>query len=280
MANENLKNTNISVLMSVYKNDKAEWLKLAVESVINQTKKPEEVVLIIDGPIGEELRGAVQELQAKYAEIKTFQNEKNLGLGLTLQHGIQKCKNEIVARMDSDDYSVPTRFEIELEYMLKNNLDLVGSSVKEFMGDVNNVVATKTVPTTQEAIKKYSKTRNPFCHPSVMFKKSAVLAAGNYIDMKLCEDYYLWVRMLQNNCKVGNIAESLVYMRTSEDMYKRRGGRSYYNSQKQLLKYMKKTKYIGTFTYLKSCCARFFVQVMLPNSLRQKMYLKKLRAKA
>lgn len=267
----------ISVLMSVYKNDKPEWLELSIESIINQTLPPSEIILIVDGPVDDQLNNKIEELCNKHKIIKLFRNEQNVGLGITLNKGILECENEIVARMDSDDYSLPTRFEEQFNLMQQNNLDLVGSAVEEFIEDVQNVVSIKNVPTTQTEIVEYAKTRNPFCHPSVMFKKSKVLESGSYIDMHFCEDYYLWVRMIQKGCKVGNISKPLVKMRVSEDLYARRGGLSYYKSQKQLLKYMKKTKFISGLTYLKSKLIRFTVQVLMPNKLRQKFYNKKLR---
>lgn len=267
----------ISVLMSVYKNDRADWFELAIESIINQTLKPDEIVLFVDGPVGDDLDNKVLELSKKYEIIKLIKNEQNIGLGLTLQNGVLQCKNEIIARMDSDDYSCPTRLQEEFEHMQKNSLDMVGCCVNEFIDNTDNVVAKKIVPLTQKEIELFSKTRNPFCHPTMMFKKSKVLEAGNYQDMNLCEDYYLWVRMLQHGCKSENISKSLVYMRVSRDLYARRGGLKYYKSQKQLLKYMRKTKYISWLTYTKNKIIRFCVQVLMPNWLRKKFYNKKLR---
>lgn len=268
-----------SVLMSVYKNDKPDWVESSVESVVNQTLVPDEIVFLVDGPVGEDLNKKIDELSKKHKILKVFRNEQNIGLGLTMEKGITLCKNEIVARMDSDDIAVSTRFEEEMKFLLENNLDLVGSDVKEFIDTTSNVVSDKIVPHSEEEIAKYAKTRNPFCHPTVMLRRSKVLEAGNYKDMKLCEDYYLWVRMLQSGCKCQNINKPLVFMRVSKDLYARRGGLKYYKSQKQLLKYMRKTKFIGPLTYLKSKIVRFTVQVLMPNSLRQKMYIKLLRKK-
>lgn len=263
--------------MSVYKNDSPEWFETAVMSVINQTSKPSEIILIRDGEVPEKLNNKINELVKKFPLIKLHINKNNLGLGLTLQKGIELSSHEIIARMDSDDYSVPTRFETQLKALIDNDLDLVGSHVKEFVDDIENVQNEKKVPITQEEIKDFAKSRNPFCHPSVMFRKSKVLESGNYQDMKLCEDYYLWIRMIQKGCKVANIDDFLVYMRVSLDLYARRGGYKYYKSQKQLLKFMWKTKFINWFTYTKNTIVRFIVQVLMPNKLRQKFYEKKLR---
>lgn len=268
-----------SVLMSVYKNDKPEWVEIAVNSMLNQTVKPDEVVLIVDGEVSDDLNQTIEKLSSENSVMKIYRNEHNLGLGLTLQKGIGLCKNDLVARMDSDDYSEPNRIEIELKKMEDENLDLVGCKVKEFMDDIDNVLSIKSVPVGESQILKYAKQRNPFCHPSVLFNKNKVLEAGNYQDMKLCEDYYLWVRMLQAGCKMDNCEQSLVRMRVSKDLYARRGGRKYFKSQKQLFKYMKKTKFISGFTYFKILVTRYVVQVLMPNKLRQKFYEKQLREK-
>lgn len=269
----------ISVLMSVYKNDKPEWFRCAIDSVINQTYAPDEIVLIIDGPIGESLEEEINKVASINKLVKVYRNENNLGLGKTLNRGIMLCNNEIIARMDSDDYSVPTRFEEEIKFLNDTNSDVVGSNVTEFTGEISNVIAIKKVPSNEKEVQEYAKLRNPLCHPTVMLKKSKVLEAGNYLDMKLFEDYYLWIRMLQKGMKLNNISKSLVYMRTSEDMYARRGGYKYFKNQKKLLKYMKKTKFINLVTYLKSLFIRFIVQVLMTKNIRKKFYIKKIREK-
>lgn len=266
-----------SVLMSVYKNDKPEWFEISLNSMLNQTIKPDEVVLIVDGKVSEDLDKKIEELCSANKCIKLYRNDTNMGLGLTMQRGVELCNNELIARMDSDDYSKPNRIEIQLKEMQEKNLDLIGCQVEEFIGDVDNIVSIHNVPVGEKDILQYSKQRNPFCHPSVIFKKSKVLQSGNYLDMKLCEDYYLWIRMLQNGCVMDNCSQALLEMRVTEDLYARRGGYKYFKSQKQLFKYMKKTKFIGLFTYLKILFTRFAVQVLMPNKLRQKFYEKKLR---
>lgn len=268
---------DISVLMSVYKNDKPEWLVTSIESIMAQTLKPREILLFVDGPVPEEMDKTIDELDKKYKILKVTKNPENIGLGKTLEMGLPQCKYDIIARMDSDDYSIPTRFAEEYKMLTENSLDIVGSAVSEFIDNIDNIVAHKPVPTSQEDILRYSKTRCPFNHPTVMFKKDKVLEVGGYLDMKLCEDYYLWVRLLQGGAKAQNIDKSLVLMRVSPDLYARRGGLKYYKSQKQLLKYMRKSKYISFFTYMKSKCIRFTVQVLMPNKLRQKLYVKMLR---
>lgn len=264
----------VSVLMSVYKNDKPEWFEMAVMSMVNQTITPDEIVLIVDGPVGDELKDKIHELVQNNKMIRLIENKENKGLGLTLQQGIQECKNQIIARMDADDYALPNRLEKELKFMKENDLDMVGSSVSEFIDSTDNIVSEKKVPCNQDEILKFAKSRNPFCHMTVVYKKDKVLEAGNYQHMLYCEDYYLWVRMLQKGCKVGNLDESLVLMRTTKDMYKRRGGYKYFKNQNLLFNYMRKTKFISFFACLKNKIIRFCVQVLMPNNLRQKFYEK------
>ncbi len=266
-----------SVLMSVYKNDKPEWFETSLQSMLNQTIKPDQIVLVVDGQVPNALDEKIDQMCKDNNCIELYRNETNIGLGLTMQKGVELCKNELIARMDSDDYSKPNRIEIQLDEMKEKDLDLIGCQVEEFVDDIDNVVSIHNVPVGQKNIEKYSKQRNPFCHPSVVFKKSKVLLSGNYLDMKLCEDYYLWIRMLQHGCAMDNCSQALLEMRVTKDLYARRGGYKYFKSQKKLFKYMKKTKYIDLITYLKILLTRFAVQVLMPNKLRQKFYEKKLR---
>lgn len=269
-----------SVLMSVYYKEKPEWLDYSIDSMFNQTVKPDEFVLIEDGKLTEELEKIVLKWKKKYPKImKVVRLEKNGGLGPALQKGIIECKNEFIARMDSDDYSVPDRIEKQFNVFFSNpELELVGSNVDEFFGDIKNVSCSVILPETSDEIFKFSKKRCPFRHPSLLYKKSAVLNAGNYREFYLCEDYDLYVRMLRNNAKCYNIQEALVYMRIGEDFYKRRGGWKY---MKTILKFKNeqlKIGYFSLFDYIKSTIPHVVV-CLLPNNLRDWVYRNLLRKK-
>lgn len=263
---------NYSVLMSVYYKEKPNQLQEAIESIMNQTQKTDDFVLVCDGPLGEELNTVVDYAKKYFQEkMSVVRLEKNIGLGNALNIGLAKCKNEFVARMDSDDISIPTRCEKQLNCILKNDVDIVGSIVNEFQGDINNIISQRIVPKWNDEIIKFAKKRNPFNHPSVMYKKTSVERAGGYKDFYLLEDYYLWLRMIVKGCKGYNIQEPLLYMRVNEDFYNRRSGIKYAKSQKNLFRYMYNSKFIGWINYITEVCIRM-VAACIPNRLRRFCY--------
>lgn len=270
-----------SVLMSVYYKENPEWLKYSIDSMLNQTIKPDEFVLVEDGPLTDELDKVIDEFEKNNKDLfKIIKLSINGGLGPALERGINECKNEFIARMDSDDYSVPNRIEKQFEIFEKYpDLGLVGSNVDEFEGDITRVNCHVILPEFQDDIYKFSKKRCPFRHPTLLYKKSAVLNAGNYREFYLCEDYDLYVRMLRSGCKCYNIQEPLVFMRVGSDFYKRRGGWKYMNT---ILKFKNEQLKIGYFSlgdYLKSTIPHIIVCLM-PNKLRDYVYRNLLRKKA
>ncbi len=260
-----------SVLMSVYYKEKPEFLKQAVDSMLNQTVKPDEIVMVEDGPLTDELYSVLDEYTQGFPEIfRRVVNETNLGLGKALNRGLEECRNELVARMDTDDISVPERCEKQLAVFAENvELDLVGSNIAEFVTSPEETVSVRKVPCTHEEICQFLKKRCPFNHMSVMFKKSVVLNSGGYLDWHFNEDYYLWIRMYLDGCRFANISENLVNVRVGKEMFARRGGRAYYKSEKNLFKYMYKHKIISWWSYQKSRTVRFIVQVLMTNRMRQ-----------
>lgn len=213
-----------SVLMTVYKNDNTEYLKKAIMSMINQTIFPDEIVLVKDGPITDELQEVIDLIDDDYKGlINQVDLPKNIGLGLALNEGLKISKNELVARMDADDISLPTRCEKQIkEFKLDGNLDIIGCSVDEFIKNEENIVCTRKVPISHEEIYEFAKQRDPFNHPTVMYKKSKVLAVNGYRDFRKNQDTDLWIRMIINGCKTKNIEESLLLFRFEEETYKRR----------------------------------------------------------
>ena len=255
-----------SVLMSLYIKEKPEYLCLAVDSMRNQTVKPDEIVIVEDGPLTDALYAVLDEYGDKITRVR---NEKNLGLGLALNVGLKACRNELVARMDTDDISKPERCEAQLRYFEQHpETDIVGGDIAEFIGDEFYVVAKRVVPQRNEEIREYMKKRCALNHVSVMFKKAAVQDAGGYQDWFWNEDYYLWIRMWLNEAVFGNTGTVLVDVRTGEEMYQRRGGKKYFESEKGLQDYMLEHKMIGFGTYVMNVSKRFVVQEILPNSVR------------
>lgn len=228
--------SNFTVLMSVYYKDNPIYFRQSLESVMNQTVRPNEIVLIKDGPLTSELDYVINEFQNLYSSIFNIVTlDKNKGLGKALSIGILKCTNELIARMDSDDICLFNRFEIQLNFLNKNlNVDLVGSNVEEFNNIPGDLKRFRIMPESGDKLKKYSKFRNPLNHPSVMFRKSKVIQAGNYDDDILYfEDYSLFIRMLKNGSKFYNIQSSLLNFRvgTGIDTIKRRSGLNYLNEE-------------------------------------------------
>lgn len=213
-----------SVLMSVYAKEKAEYLKLSIQSMVNQTEKPEQFVIVEDGNLPDKLHLVIKEYTDKYIDLFTIVKLKNnSGLAVALDAGLKECRNEIVARMDSDDISLPERCEKQLKrFEAIPSLVLIGTNIAEFYDDPQNIVSIRRVPSDYNSIKKYIKRRDPFNHPSVMFKKSEVIRCGGYGKLKRRQDFDLFSRMINMGCYAENLDESLVLFRSNRDNYRRR----------------------------------------------------------
>ena len=267
-----------SVLMSVYHKEKPEYLKQAIESIQAQALLTDDFVLVCDGPLNDALDGVIF---AKQQEMGTVLNvvrlAKNGGLGNALNEGIKYCKNELIARMDSDDIAYPDRCEKQLSVFDEHpEVGICSGIVEEFTTDPNTVDAKRVPPETNVEIVEFAKKRNPFNHPCVMYRKSVVKAVGSYQDFYLLEDYYLWLRMLMAGYQGYNIQEPLLHMRAGSDMYKRRAGWKYAKTQAKLFKFMKQQDFIGEWQYIKSCVIRSG-SALAPNWLRKFMFEKVLR---
>lgn len=269
---------NFSVLMSLYLKERPEYFDVCMQSILNQSVPPSEIVIVLDGPITAEL----EEVLAKYCNqntvpIKTIRCEKNRGLGIALSVGVPECTSELIARMDTDDIARRDRFEKQLSFFAEHpEVDICGSFIAEFEGTKNNVVAVRKVPTRHDSIVVYQKTRSAFNHVSVMFKRNKVLKAGNYENAPLMEDDLLWVKMIKEGAQCANIPESLVYVRVDGGMFKRRGGLSYFLKYRNARKMILNTGYISYWDYMKTICIQFIIS-LIPNNLRRYVFLRFLR---
>lgn len=265
-----MKNCSFSVAMSVYYKDNAVFFDRALQSITErQTIKPTEIVLVCDGPLNEQLDAVIDKYRKQYPIFKILRFKDNRGLGNALKLAIENTSNEIVARMDSDDISVPDRFEQQLKFFSNHSeVDIVGGNITEFIGDETNIVGKRIVPTKDSEIKEYMKTRCAFNHVSVMYKKSAVQSAGGYLDWFWNEDYYLWIRMQLNNAVFANTGTVLVNVRVGEEMYQRRGGKKYFQSEYGLQKLMLDNKMISFPIFIGNVGKRVIIQRLLPNRIR------------
>lgn len=213
-----------SVLMTVYKDDNPKYFERALMSMVNQTKMPDEIVLVKDGPIPKRVQEVIDGIDLKYPNlILQISLPKNLGLGLALNEGIKNSKNELLARMDADDISLPSRCEKQVKEFEKNSsLDIIGCPVLEFVNNTGNIVGKRNVPLDNDSIYKYCKRRDPFNHPTVMFKKSKVLSVGGYSDLRKNQDTDLWIKLLSNGAVCMNLPDYLFKFRFDEGTYAKR----------------------------------------------------------
>lgn len=266
-----------STILSVYFKENPKHLIQSLESIINQTLKPSEIVIVEDGILNKDLYDVLDVYEQKYSFIKRIPLKNNVGLCKALNKGLKYCSNDLVARMDTDDIAYPTRFEKQVKFMTEHpEIDACSSWIDEFIDSTDNIVSTKKLPETNEEIIKYAKHRSPLNHPAVMFRRKAVMAVNGYSGFP--EDYCLWVKMIMNGSKMYNFQESLLYFRYSPDMIKRRGGWKYakddFKSQKQFYK----MGFIGLGTFIYNITIRVTVR-MIPNGFRDFIYKKFLRKK-
>lgn len=260
-----------SICTSIYKNDKPEFVRVALDSMlVNQSVKPNEIVLVLDGPVPDELQQVLQEYESKYPGVMNIiRLEKNGGLGNALKLGVENAKYDICARMDSDDICQPDRFEKQLAYLEAHpDCDIVGGQMTEFIDSPDNIVGRREVPLSNEEIYEFMKSRCALNHVTVMFRKASVLKVGNYQDWFWNEDYYLWVRMMKAGCRFANIPDVAVNVRSGADQYARRGGKKYFDSEIGIKKLMLKEGMISQTQFVINYIERFIIQLMLPNSVR------------
>lgn len=263
--------------MSVYKNEKVKYLNRAIDSILNQTVLPDEILIVKDGPLTNELDLYLEDIGKKYSLIKYLSLEKNMGLGLALRAGVNACNNELIARMDTDDIAKLDRFEKQLLYLEKHtDIALLGSCIEEFSVDENKPDSKTILPLNHKDIIRFAKKRNPFRHMTVFFKKSAVIKSGNYRHFLWFEDYDLWIRMICKGFKTANLPDILVSVRADKHMFARRGGWAYL---KQDIKFQRFLLNIG-FVDIKTFIANIFIRTgirLIPNSFRVIFYKNMLR---
>ena len=267
-----------SVLMSVYKKDNPKWLVDSIECMLNQSVKCDEFVIVEDGPLTNDLNKVVDKYKKEHPDMfNIVKIAKNGGLGPALKLGVETCKNEWIARMDSDDYSPSDRIEKQFAVLEKDeNLGIIGSNAVEFIDSIDNIVATVVLPETNEEIIKFSKKRCPYRHSGIIYKRSEIISAGNYQECYLCEDYDLYSRMEMNGTKGFNVQENLLYVRVNPKFYERRGGIKYLKSILKFKKRLLKSGFYSRKDYLISAGAHFVVCLM-PNKVREFIYIKLLR---
>ena len=265
-----------SVLITVYEKEKPYNLRKSLLSSYRQTIRPTEIVLICDGELTQELYDEIEQIKSEIPILKVYQLSSNVGSGPASCFGVKKCNTDLIARMDSDDYSEKTRFEKQIKAFKENpNLIMVGTNILE---KNTEFTALKTVPERTKEIREYSKFRNPFNNPSSMMKKEYILKVGNYRKFRYLEDYDLTMRLIHDNPTKDflNIQEPLVIMQTNNSSYLRRGGLLYVKTEFFLQIDFYRRGYISKVELCRNIFIRNIVRVM-PNSMRKLIYKKKMR---
>ena len=261
-----------SVLIPVCNKEKTEYLKEAIKSIIFQTEKPNQIVIVKDGQLPKELNEIIERYKKQYPKIiDILELSKQNSLGKVLNEGIKKCKNSYIARMDSDDIAKKDRFEKQISYLRKHpNVDVLGGYIEEYEENMKKATSLRKVPLEQEEIYKKIVKQSPFNHSTVMFKKKSVLEVGGYKDC-LLEDYDLWVRMRLQNMKMANLSDVLVNYSTSLNMYKRRTGIKYLKGVIEIEKFLIKHKLINKFQYLNNIAVRTIL-AFIPAKIKMFLY--------
>lgn len=269
-----------SVAMSIYKSDVPADLKTALESIVNQTLPPDEIVIVADGPIPAELEAVVKAVDYGQTQLTFLPQEVNRGLGAALRIAVEHARYDYVARMDSDDISLPDRFEKQMKCFREDSaLSIVGGMITEFVDTPDNVMGRRILPLEDKDIKEYMKSRSGLNHVTVIFKKDDLLRAGSYLPDFKQEDYYLWARMMEAGCKFGNIPDIVVNVRSGRNQFARRGGMAYFKDVLAFNRWMKDHHLISLPRMIYNILVRGCVQFLMPNSLRTWIYQHLLRQK-
>ncbi|MCL2083509.1 MAG: glycosyltransferase [Oscillospiraceae bacterium] len=268
-----------SVLLSVYDKERPEHLLEAVESMEKQTAPSKELILVCDGPLTPGLEDVIALLTERYPYwIKPVRLAENNGLSAALNAGLARCSCDLIARMDSDDISLSDRCERQIKVLKSQEYDIVSGTVLEFEGEPGNIISSRVLPENSGEILKFSKRRNPFNHPAVMFRKEAVLKVGGYGECRYFEDYELWTKLLAAGCSGYNIPEPLLKMRAGSNLYARRGGKEYFECIRKFEKFRLNSGVSGMFNYWVCLLGKGAV-ALAPNFLRGAFYKVFLRKK-
>jgi glycosyltransferase involved in cell wall biosynthesis len=269
--------SKISVLISVYKSEKSNYLEEALKSVWeDQIFKPFEIVLIEDGVLNDELYSVITSYKEKLKEkLKIIKNKQNLGLTKSLNLGLLQCEGDYIARMDSDDISKKDRFLLQVNFLDENpDIDILGGAIKEFHEN-SDLTKIRNYPTSFEKVKKTIFKRCPLAHPSVMLRRK-IFDSGFFYNEKYrtTQDLEFWYRLIENGFKITNLDKVVLLFRVNDDLFKRRSKEKAINEFK--IYFFGIIKIYGISYYLIYPFLRLATR-FLPKSLIKIIYKSKLR---
>lgn len=268
-----------SVLMPVYYKENAEYFSIALNSILNQTLLPNEILIIEDGVLSKDLEKIIIDAEQNNSDlVRVIRLPENKGIGYVRTLGINECKNEIVAFMDSDDISTPDRFEKQIAFLKTNpDIDMVGSWVTEFDGAPDNIYSKRVVPTESDEVYKFAKFRMPVNNNTIMFKRSSVQDVGSYQISTGFEDYEVCGKLLNKGYKIANIPEFLVNMRAGQWMMNRRKGFGYFiKYEYACMKLFYDIGFINFWEFIRNISLKLPLRIM-PDWMRNLIYKKFLR---
>ena len=250
-----------SVVISVYKNDNAKYFYDALNSIIQQSVVPSEIVIVVDGPVGNDI-STVLALYSSDPRVRIIKLVDNLGLGAARHIAVQACKNELITVMDADDIAVPERFALQLKEFEANNVDVVGGQIEEFTSVPGDLNRFRRVPLSDFDIKKRNRWRQAINHVSIMFKRDAYLRAGGYRSLAKVEDWDLTHRMIVSGSNFKNIPKTLVHVRSNDEQFHRRQGLAYLKEELHLFREMRASGYINDLQFMINCSIRCFSRLL------------------
>lgn len=272
------KDFKFSVLMPIYYKENPDYFKVAIDSIINQTLKPDEIVIVEDGKLTDELDKIIKFYKTQFPDLFNIVSlDNNVGQGEARNAGLKACKYNYVALMDSDDISAPDRFEKQINYLKEHpQVDVIGSNITEFEETPEHIISKKVVPLSHDEIFQFGKWRSPMNNMTVVYKKDKVLKAGGYNTFNFGEDYYLFSKMLMNGAKFYNLEECLVNARAGSRMLAKRVGVKRILQEIQLFWKFYRMGYINIFELVRNVTLKFLLRI-IPSSLRAWIYKKFLR---
>lgn len=269
-----------SVLMSVYYKENPEHFAEAIQSMMDQTVVTNDFVIVCDGPLNEKLDAVLEEYNCKYPGVfQIIRLPQNVGIGAAVNVGLQHCKNDLIAKMDADDFSVADRCEKQLRCFEENaELTVVGGFIEEFDVDKDKPLCIRMVPTDNAQIRKFARRRQPFNNVSVMYRRQKVLEAGGYRSLCRCEDYDLYIRLLHAGCYTENVPEVLVKARVGQGGISRRASWATLRGVVTSRWNACKIGYSSIIDFL-FCVVGELIIVICPGSVRRYIYNRFLRKK-
>ncbi len=217
----------LTVLVTVHAPVDPGHFRAALESIAGQTVRPAEVILVEDGPLPDGLRRVI----AGTPGLRVFALPQNMGSAAASQRGLDEVRTPWVARQDSDDISMPTRFAEQLDLARRTGSDVVGAAVVEFTGDAERGLGVRAMPAGHEEILRYARTNNPVNNPTLLARTDAVREVGGYRAVLYQEDYDLMIRLLAGGFRFHNLPEPLVYFRVGDAQFRRRRHRGFWRSE-------------------------------------------------